>query len=46
MIVLRSMIYFDDAEEDNDPELLMAQDWDDVKGAIRDAVKRCKALKS
>lgn len=46
MIVLRSMIYFDDAEDDNDPELLMEQDWDVVKEAIRDAVKRCKSLAS
>jgi predicted nucleotidyltransferase component of viral defense system len=44
MIVLRSMIYFDDAEEDNDPELLMKQDWEDAKAAISEAVKRCKAL--
>lgn len=46
MIVLRSMIYFDDAEDDNDPELLMEQDWDEVKEAIREAVKRCKSLVS
>ena len=45
MIALRSMIYFDDAEDDNDPELLMEQDWDKVKKAIRVAVKSCVALK-
>ncbi len=46
MIVLRSMIYFDDAEDDNDPELLMAQDWEDVKETICAAVKTCKSLSS
>ncbi len=46
MIVLRSMIYFDDAEEDNDPELLKEQDWEDVKDAICVVVKQCKTLKS
>lgn len=45
MIVLRSMIYFDDAEDDNDPELLVEQDWDDVKETIREAMKNCKVLK-
>ena len=45
MIVLRSMIYFDDAEDDNDPELLMEQDWDGVKEAICEAVKDCIYLK-
>ena len=44
MIVLRSMIYFDDAEEDNDPELLMQQCWDEVTEAICEAVKSCKSL--
>lgn len=44
MIVLRSMIYFDDAEDDNDPELLMEQDWEEVKEAICMAVKDCKTL--
>ena len=44
MIVLRSMIYFDDAEDDNDPELLLNQEWDDVKTEIEEAVKQCKAL--
>jgi hypothetical protein len=38
------MIYFDDAEEDNDPELLKGQNWEDVKGAICMAVKSCKSL--
>ncbi len=46
MIVLRSMIYFDDAEGDNDPELLMGQEWEDVKDAICEAVKSCKSLSS
>ncbi len=45
MIVLRSMIYFDDAEDDNDPELLMKQDWEDVKAAVREAVKNSNSLK-
>jgi len=44
MIVLRSMIYFDDAEDDNDPELLMKQNWHEVKEAIRVVVKGCAAL--
>ena len=46
MIVLRSMIYFDDAEDDNDPELLMKQDWEEVKEAINDAVIKCTTLKT
>ena len=46
MIVLRSMIYFDDAEDDNDPELLMKQDWEEVKEAIGAAVKESKTLQS
>jgi hypothetical protein len=46
MIVLRSMIYFDDAEDDNDPELLMMQDWEEVKEAIGTAVKESKTLQS
>lgn len=46
MIVLRSMIYFDDAEDENDPELLMEQDWEEVKDAIREAVRQCKTLRS
>jgi len=46
MIVLRSMIYFEDAEGDNDPELLNHQEWTDVKEVIREAVKKCQALKS
>jgi predicted nucleotidyltransferase component of viral defense system len=45
MIVLRSMIYFDDAEDDNDPELLMKQDWEEVKEGISDAVKSCRLLR-
>jgi len=45
MIVLRSMIYFDDAEDDNDPELLMKQDWGEVKAAVREAVKNSNSLK-
>jgi predicted nucleotidyltransferase component of viral defense system len=44
MIVLRSMIYFDDAEDDNDPELLAGQAWEEVKDAIREAVKQCRLL--
>ncbi len=46
MIVLRSMIYFDDAEDDNDPEVLINESWEDVKAAICEAVKQCKTLKS
>lgn len=46
MIVLRSMIYFDDAEDDNDPELLAGQAWGEVKETIREAVKKCKSLNS
>lgn len=45
MIVLRSMIYFDDAEDDNDPDLLIHESWDSVKQAICDAVKTCATLK-
>jgi predicted nucleotidyltransferase component of viral defense system len=44
MIVLRSMIYFEDAEDDNDPELLMGQNWAAVKEAIGEAVKTCQSL--
>ena len=44
MIVLRSMIYFEDAEDDNDPELLMGQNWEAVKEAIGEAVKTCQSL--
>jgi predicted nucleotidyltransferase component of viral defense system len=46
MIALRSMIYFDDAEEDADPDLLISKSWEEVKEEIREAVKSCKALKS
>ncbi len=46
MIALRSMIYFDDAEDDNDPDLLIKKSWDEVKEEIREAVKSCKTLKS
>lgn len=46
MIVLRSMIYFDDAEDDNDPDLLINKSWDEVKGEISEAVKSCKTLQS
>ena len=46
MIVLRSMIYFDDAEEDNDPDMLIGESWEEVKEAICEAVKHCKALKA
>lgn len=46
MIVLRSMIYFDDAEEDADPDLLISKNWEEVKEEIREAVKSCKTLKS
>lgn len=46
MIVFRSMIYFDDAEDDNDPELLMEQDWGQVKESIREALRHSKALRS
>ncbi len=45
MIVLRSMIYFDDAEDDNDPDLLINKSWDAVKEEICEAVKSCKTLK-
>lgn len=46
MIALRSMIYFDDAEEDADPDLLISKSWEEVKEEIREAVKSCKTLKS
>ncbi len=46
MIVLRSMIYFDDAEDDNDPDLLINKSWEEVKEEICEAVKSCKTLKS
>ena len=46
MIVLRSMIYFDDAEDDNDPYLLIDKSWEEVKEEICEAVKACKTLKS
>lgn len=45
MIALRSMIYFDDAEDDNAPELLMKQDWEEVKESINKAVKACGLLR-
>ncbi len=46
MIALRSMIYFDDAEDDTDPDLLINKSWDEVKEDIREAVKSCATLKS
>ena len=46
MIALRSMIYFDDAEEDADPDLLISKSWEEVKEEICEAVKSCKTLKS
>ncbi|OYX13127.1 MAG: hypothetical protein B7Z16_15995 [Algoriphagus sp. 32-45-6] len=46
MIALRSMIYFDDAEDDSDPDLLIDKSWEEVKEEICEAVKSCKTLKS
>lgn len=45
MIVLRSMIYFDDAEEEDEPDTLTAVGWNEVKEFISRSVKESTALK-
>jgi len=39
MMLLRSLTYFMDAEEDEDPVSLINQDWEQVKSGIVKAVK-------
>ena len=40
MLVLRSLIYFDDADLQPDPVMLTEYDWNEVKAFILDQVKR------
>ena len=44
MIVLRSMIYFDDAEEEDEPDTLTAVGWNEVKEFVSRSVKASTAL--
>lgn len=44
MIVLRSMIYFDDAEDEDEPESLTGVTWDEVKDFIREAIRTTPML--
>jgi len=44
MIVLRSMIYFEDAEDDEAPELLAEITWDEIKDFIATSVKESTLL--
>lgn len=39
LLVLRSLTYFDDAEEDKAPDMLQQTDWKEVKATIRKEVK-------
>lgn len=40
MLVLRSLVYFDDAEDDPMPVMLKPIDWESVKERIRQAVRK------
>jgi len=40
MLVLRSLMYFDDADLQPDPVMLTEYDWNEVKAFILDQVKR------
>jgi hypothetical protein len=40
MYLLRSMIYFEDAERQNDPDPLKKITWEQVKSKIQKAVKK------
>ena len=44
MIVIRSMIYFDDAEAEDEPESLNDVTWEEIKEAIVHAVRGSAAL--
>ena len=39
MMVLRSLVYFDDADVQSDPVMLVSYDWKSVKKLILDEVK-------
>jgi len=39
-LVLRSLVYFDDAEDDPMPLMLKPMDWESAKERIRDAVRK------
>ena len=39
MMVLRSLVYFDDADVQSDPVMLVSYDWESVKKLILDEVK-------
>ncbi|MEN3941905.1 nucleotidyl transferase AbiEii/AbiGii toxin family protein [Prosthecobacter sp. SYSU 5D2] len=45
MIVLRSMIYFDDAEEDVEPESLTHVSWEHIKEDLVKSVRDCAVLR-
>lgn len=38
--LLKSLVYFDDAEKDPDPDFLTGPSWEDTKKSIQDVVKR------
>jgi hypothetical protein len=39
LLVLRSLVYFDDAEDDSMPIMLKTMTWESAKERIRDAVR-------
>jgi hypothetical protein len=39
-LVLRSLTYFDDADEDKEPELFEKADWTEIKKSITEEVKK------
>jgi 3-phenylpropionate/cinnamic acid dioxygenase small subunit len=38
--VVAGLAYFDDAESDPQPSMLVSTSWDDVKDQLRDRVRR------
>jgi hypothetical protein len=43
-MVLKSLLYFEDAEKDKDPQMLINLDWDQAKKQVISSVKEYQSL--